>query len=147
MIRITKEFRFEGAHALSGYNGKCKHIHGHSYLLYVTIRGEALKDKSSSQDGMLMDFNELKQIVNSRIIDVYDHSLMMCQGSALQEEIIREYGNVVVLPFRPTCENLISHFANIIIQALPSGVELYSLKLYETATSFVEWFAEDNASR
>ncbi len=40
IIRITKAFNFEMAHALLGYKGPCKHIHGHSYELFVTVKGK-----------------------------------------------------------------------------------------------------------
>ncbi len=142
ILRITKEFRFEGAHALSDYNGKCKHIHGHSYVLYVTITGEPIKDKASAEYGMIMDFAELKRIVNTNIIDLVDHALIFRNDAPLSEEINNTYDNVINLPFQPTCENLINYFAEIIMEKLPNDVRLYSLKLYETATSYVEWINE-----
>ena len=67
-IRITKEFKFEMAHALHGYDGLCKNIHGHSYKLWVTIRGEIRNEKGHQKDGMVMDFDVIKQIVKPEII-------------------------------------------------------------------------------
>ena len=67
-IRLTKEFSFESAHALEGYDGKCRHIHGHSYRLYVTIIGEPISDSVNPKYGMVMDFGDLKNIVNEEII-------------------------------------------------------------------------------
>lgn len=142
-LRITKEFRFEGAHALVGYDGKCRHIHGHSYLLYVTVGGKPCDCPSSPKYGMLMDFTDLKRIVTENIIDIFDHALILESGSALTEEMKRCYGNVVTLPFRPTAENLAAHFARIIGGKLPENVSLHSIKLYETPTSYVEWVAGD----
>lgn len=144
IIRITKEFRYEGAHALLGYDGKCRHIHGHSYILYVTVRGAAAQSCGCAKDGMLMDFTELKRLVNENIIDNFDHALVVRGDAPLAEELCREYENVVAVDFQPTCENLICYFAGVIKERLPAGVELHHLKLYETATSFVEWYAEDN---
>lgn len=143
-LRITKEFRFEGAHALTGYDGKCRHIHGHSYLLYVTVKGCPLDSDGEPKNGMLIDFSDLKRIVNEKIIDIYDHSLILRESSPLAEEIAGAYKRVIAVPFQPTCENLITHFARIIQKALPEGVSLYSMKLHETATSYVEWFESDN---
>ena len=57
MIRITKEFKFEMAHALYGYDGLCKNIHGHSYRLWVTVRGEVLEENGSKKDGMVLDLS------------------------------------------------------------------------------------------
>lgn len=144
VIRITKEFRFEGAHALQDYDGKCRHIHGHSYILYVTVKGRPVQDKNSRKNGMLMDFTDLKKTVNEHIINIFDHALILRGDAPLAEELCRAYRNVVLVDFQPTCENLICYFARTIRRYLPENAELFSLRLYETATSYVEWFAEDN---
>ncbi len=144
IVKITKEFRYEGAHALLNYNGKCKFIHGHSYKLYVTIKGVPCTDKTSSGYGMIMDFTELKRIVNECVIEKFDHALVLREDAPLSKEIAEAYKNVVIVNFQPTCENIISFYAESIRARLPKNVELFSLKLYETATSYVEWFAEDN---
>lgn len=143
-LRITKEFRFEGAHALMNYNGKCKNIHGHSYILYVTVIGEAKTDPNGPDNGMVIDFKLLKDIVNKNIIDKFDHALVLEEGTPLSNELSTEYPNVYLTNFRPTTENLICFFAQAIKENLPQGINLYSLKLHETASSYIEWFAEDN---
>lgn len=143
-LRITKEFRFEGAHALMNYNGKCKNIHGHSYILYVTVVGEAKTDPNGPDNGMVIDFKLLKDIVNKNVIDKFDHALVLEEGTPLSNELSTEYPNVYLTNFRPTTENLICFFAQTIKENLPQGINLYSLKLHETASSYIEWFAEDN---
>lgn len=143
-LRLTKEFRFEGAHALTGYDGKCRHIHGHSYILYVTVKGTPSNPDGTPKSGMLIDFTDLKRIVNERIIDRFDHALILRDSAPISGEIARAYGRVVTVPFQPTCENLITHFAETIRTGLPAGVTLHSLRLHETATSYVEWFGTDN---
>lgn len=143
-LRITKEFRFEGAHALMNYNGKCKNIHGHSYILYVTVVGEAKTDPNGPDNGMVIDFKLLKEIVNKNVIDKFDHALVLEEGTPLSNELCAEYPNVYLTNFRPTTENLICFFAQTIKENLPQGINLYSLKLHETASSYIEWFAEDN---
>jgi 6-pyruvoyltetrahydropterin/6-carboxytetrahydropterin synthase len=143
-IRITKEFSFEGAHALVGYDGKCKHIHGHSYKLFVTVKGTPSTDCNSSKLGMLIDFTDLKKIINEAIINKFDHAFIVKEGSPLQKEIGDAYKNVKIVPFQPTCENLVIYFSELISGNLPQNTKLLSLKLYETATSYVEWYADDN---
>jgi len=68
-VRVTKEFRFEMAHALWNYDGKCANIHGHSYILQVTVIGEPISDENSPKYGMLIDFGDLKKIVNDAIVN------------------------------------------------------------------------------
>ena len=140
--KITKEFRFEGAHALPNYDGLCRHIHGHSYILYVTIEGVPEQDKSSHKYGMIMDFKDLKAIVNDEVLRHFDHALVLRRDSPGASELSEQYGNVVVVDFQPTCENLITYFAECIGRRLPVNVKLYSLRLYETATSYAEWINE-----
>ncbi|OFY42280.1 MAG: 6-carboxytetrahydropterin synthase QueD [Bacteroidetes bacterium GWF2_40_14] len=141
---MTKEFRFEGAHALTDYDGKCRHIHGHSYRLFVTLKGTPLHEANHPKSGMVLDFSELKSIVNKLIVDPFDHALILRKDARLVDEIMAAYQNVVVVEFQPTCENLTVYFAGLIQKNLPEILELQSIKLYETPTSFVEWVKEDN---
>ena len=144
VLRITKEFRFEGAHALPGYDGRCRNIHGHSYLMYVTVKGEPLNGTSSPKEGMVVDFKELKAVVNEHIIDKFDHALVMRNDALMAQEIAAGYPNVMLVDFQPSTENLICYFAQVLKENLPAGAELFSIKLHETAGSFAEWYASDN---
>ena len=147
MIRLTKEFSFESAHALWGYDGKCREIHGHSYRLFVTIKGEPIADEQSPKLGMVMDFGELKAIVAREITDRLDHSFVMRrteQAEALAAVMGSQFTNVVLVDYQPTCENMLIDFAARLKAALPDGVTLHSLRLHETATSFAEWYSDEN---
>lgn len=146
-IRLTKEFTFEAAHSLEGYDGACREIHGHSYRLFVTVKGEPSMDGYDPKQGMVMDFGLLKNIVNEQIISRLDHAFIMRrseQGEELQDVLSPYYHNIVLVDYQPTCENMLADFAERLLESLPDEVELYSLRLHETATSFAEWYAEDN---
>lgn len=145
-IRITKEFKFEMAHALKGYDGPCKTIHGHSFKLFVTVKGTPINESASSNNGMVIDFKLLKTIVRENIIDDYDHALVLHKESAalIKDDSIELYGKLLAVDFQPTSENMLIHFAAILKNKLPSDIILYSLLLRETVTSFAEWYAEDN---
>ena len=145
-IRITKEFKFEMAHALKGYDGPCKNIHGHSYELFVTVKGKPINDSTSSNNGMVIDFKLLKNIVRENIIDDYDHALVLHKESAalIKDDSKELYGKLLAVDYQPTSENMLIHFATILKNKLPSDISLYSLLLRETVTSFAEWYAEDN---
>ena len=146
VIRLTKEFSFEMSHALEGYDGLCSQIHGHSYRMFVTVVGEPSDNPDDPKYGMVMDFGELKKIVNRLIVDKYDHSLVMRRTPSnvmVVDMLAGRFSRVVVSDYQPTCENMIAHFAAMIAAELPSRVRLYSMRLHETATSFAEWFAAD----
>ena len=145
-IRITKDFRFEAAHALWGYDGACRNIHGHSYILNVTIIGKPISDPKHPKFGMVMDFSVLKKIVNETIIESFDHALLVRKGTphtelARNSELV---GKVLEMDYQPTCENMVVDFAERISSHLPDDVKLFSLRLHETATSYAEWYADDN---
>ena len=146
-IRLTKEFSFESAHALDGYDGLCREIHGHSYRLFVTVKGEPISEEGNPKLGMVMDFGDLKRIVNSEIVDRLDHSFVLRdseQNAELREVLETKFKKVVLVDYQPTCENMLADFAERLQRALPANVQLYSLRLHETATSYAEWFASDN---
>ncbi|MBN1820950.1 MAG: 6-carboxytetrahydropterin synthase [Prolixibacteraceae bacterium] len=145
-VRVTKRFHFEMAHSLFEYDGLCKNIHGHSYNLEITISGQPLKNPGHPKDGMILDFTDLKNIVKTNITQQFDHSLMV--NSLVPEdqmELLKKTTNrLIVVDFQPTTENIVTYIAGILQQHLPERVSLYSIRLYETVTSFAEWFASDN---
>jgi len=146
-IRITKHFDFETAHALYGYDGKCKNIHGHSYQLFVTLIGTPINDPSNVKHGMVMDFGELKVLVNHEIISKFDHTTVLNNLSPhkdLANTLSELNHHVVLVDYQPTSENMLLDFAKRINRKLPINIKLHSLKLYETANSYAEWFADDN---
>ena len=144
LVRITKEFKFEMAHALYGYDGLCANIHGHSYRLWVTIRGAVAHEKGYVKDGMVLDFGNLKKIVKPLIVDKYDHSLVLNANSPHAELDFSAFDKVFFLPYQPTSENLVSDFAKILKDNLPEKIDLLKVILSETATSFAEWNSKDN---
>ncbi|MFV0530761.1 MAG: 6-pyruvoyl trahydropterin synthase family protein [Flavobacteriales bacterium] len=146
-IRLTKIFNFETGHALYGYDGKCKNIHGHSYKLHVTILGKPVEDKTNPKLGMVYDFGDLKEIVNKEIVNPFDHAVVLNQNtphSDLGVHLTQQGHKVIFTDYQPTCENMLLDFASKIRNKLPSNIKLYSLRLYETENSYGEWFAEDN---
>ena len=145
-IRVTKEFTFEMAHALWNYDGPCRNVHGHSYRLFVTLIGQPISDKSNPKYGMVIDFGDLKKIVNREIVEKFDHTVVVEKSGEKDrlEALDKMFGNTLVVDYQPTCENLVADIAVRLKPHLPPGVELHNLRLFETATSYAEWFASDN---
>jgi len=145
-IRITKAYKFDMAHALPGHDGLCKNIHGHSYELLVTLIGEPITEEASPKLGMVIDFKDLKFIIKGLIVDELDHALILRDDSPkeLLNEMHKNFDRIVLVGFQPTSENMIIDFAERIKKALPGNVKLHHLKLWETVTSYTEWYADDN---
>lgn len=145
-LRVTKIFDFETAHALWGYDGKCKDIHGHSYKLSVTIAGDRINDPNHVKYGMIIDFGDLKTIVKKHVVDVFDHCLLVNGNTPHKKyaEVENGFAKIMLCDFQPTCENMLADMVKRIQPNLPANVTLKYVKLQETATSYSEWFAEDN---
>lgn len=146
-IRITKQFTFETGHALYGYDGKCKNVHGHSYKLSVTVIGSPIKDSNNVKFGMVIDFTDLKKIVKEEVVDHFDHATVFNQNTPhveLAKELQSRDHHVILVDYQPTSENMVIDFAKKIKSRLPQNIALFSLRLQETESSFAEWFASDN---
>jgi 6-pyruvoyltetrahydropterin/6-carboxytetrahydropterin synthase len=147
-IRITKQFSFETGHALYGYDGKCRNVHGHSYKLYVTVIGTPISDNTNVKFGMVIDFSDLKAIVKNKIVDVFDHATVFNKNTPhveLAKELEDRGHNVLLVDYQPTSEMMVIDFAKVIKKELPPHIKLHSLKLQETDSSYAQWYASDNS--
>lgn len=145
IIRVTKEFDFEIAHALWEYDGPCQNIHGHSYRMFVTVLGNPLEQPGHPKNGMVIDFGDLKQLVKKEIVDKMDHTIILNKEAANVLPVEHPmFKRKMIVDYQPTCENLVADFAERLKKVLPENLKLFSIKLHETATSFAEWYASDN---
>jgi 6-pyruvoyltetrahydropterin/6-carboxytetrahydropterin synthase len=110
------------------------------------LSGIPANDINNPKNGMVIDFTELKEIVLKKIINQFDHSVVVSNDfdREKKEMMARTFGNTVIVDYQPTCENLVADFAGKLKNEMPEGIKLHSLKLYETAKSYAEWFASDN---
>ena len=146
VIRITKEFKFETGHALYGYDGLCKNVHGHSYKLSVTLLGTPITDPDHVKYGMVMDFSDLKKIVNETIVTPFDHATVLNVDSPHKElaDTMEIRGHKIMrVQYQPTSEMMVLDFAEKIKARLPEQLRLHHLILRETETSYAEWYALD----
>ncbi|MBK9192901.1 MAG: 6-carboxytetrahydropterin synthase [Crocinitomicaceae bacterium] len=145
-LRVTKIFDFETAHALWGYDGKCKDIHGHSYKLTVSIAGKQIEDSSNPKFGMIIDFSDLKLIVKKEIVDVFDHCLLVNGNTPHKNyaEVESGFSKIMLCTYQPTCENMLADMVSRLLKNLPAHIQLKKVTLQETSSSFAEWHADDN---
>jgi 6-pyruvoyltetrahydropterin/6-carboxytetrahydropterin synthase len=146
-IRVTKKFSFETGHALYGYDGKCRNVHGHSYKLSVTVIGSPISDTSHVKHGMVIDFGDLKKIVKEEIVDVFDHATVFNKNTPhveLAKELSDRGHNVLLVNYQPTSEMMVVDFAEKITDRLPASIKLHSLRLQETDSCYASWFASEN---
>jgi len=134
------------AHTLYEYDGLCRNIHGHSYYLEVTLTGQPRNEPKHPKDGMVLDFGEIKELVKTQIVNRFDHALMVNRLVPENHLNLLKQTNerIIIVDFQPTSENMVVYISEILEQHLPAGVSLFSIRLFETATSFAEWYASDN---
>lgn len=126
-VTVVKEFTFDAAHFLPGYEGPCSDIHGHTYKLQIGVKGEV------GHQGMVMDFNEIKKFVDEYIISKLDHKLLNSVISVYKYDF--PY-------FQPTAERMVLFFVTVFSELLlerGKGVALDFVRLWETPTSYAEW--------
>ena len=138
MLQITKIFRFEMAHAINGYPGKCKDIHGHSYELHVTVAPVSMSQHLIPGTGLVMHFKELKAIVNECVVQPFDHRLVLSK-EFIRSHNFSNYENILDWDYEPSVENLILYIRQVLREKLPAHVRLVRLKLFETHDSYAEW--------
>jgi 6-pyruvoyltetrahydropterin/6-carboxytetrahydropterin synthase len=145
-VRITKEFTFETGHALYGYDGKCRNVHGHSYKLAVTVIGTPIDELGHVKHGMVIDFGDLKKIIKEEIVEPFDHATVFNKNTPhveLAKELSDRGHEVILVDYQPTSEMMIIDFADKIKKRLPDNIQLHHLRLRETETSYAEWHAAD----
>ena len=143
-VRITKEFDFEAAHALDGYVGKCQDIHGHNYHLTLTFLGEPVRDKSLSNNGMVVDFGDIKDFLNKEIKPLFDHRLILRNDSRFIG-LEKKNKRIRYVDYQPTTENMLLEIVEIVSNSfeIKTNVFLCSAFLRETPSSYAEWHKED----
>jgi 6-pyruvoyltetrahydropterin/6-carboxytetrahydropterin synthase len=139
MLSVTKIFRFETAHAILGYAGSCKNIHGHSYVLHVTVRLNDASDGFLPAPGFVIDFKELKAIVNEQVVSRFDHKIILSADYLAAHPALTSLENLETWTVEPTAENMLLWMRERLHYALPQSVVLAGLKLYETSDSYAEW--------
>ena len=132
---VAKEFKWEAAHRIPWYAGKCRHLHGHSYKMIVEFEGEP------DENGIVIDFKEMKKIIGP-YIDQVDHSTIIAEkDTELKDVFDAKRWHYFLLPYDSTAENLCRYFSNLIIeQHLPllkeNNITAVAIKIAETGTAY-----------
>lgn len=145
MITITRIVEFDAGHRVPNHKSKCRNAHGHRYRLEATFIGVLNSVAGSSDEGMVADFGDLKEIMLEAIGEPWDHAFLVYEADGAMRDALNHLANnkTVVLPFVPTAENLVQHAFKLLAEMLSirmpaSGISLYKLKLYETPNAWAE---------
>ncbi|WP_301003238.1 6-carboxytetrahydropterin synthase QueD [uncultured Duncaniella sp.] len=151
LTNVTKEITFDAAHMLSNYDGKCSNLHGHTYRVAVTLSGHPNTTKTASDSHMVMDFGDLKSIMQSEIMNRMDHALLISAEEfrteaegALMNWASKFGKKKCIMPSRTTAEDMAFAIGSWVRDALQSRYHdindrlQVSVKLWETPTSYAE---------
>src|SRR5690554_2402162 len=128
MLTLTKIFDFEMAHAIYGYSGACKNIHGHSYKLQVTVSSVNENKGFIPAPGFIIDFKDIKNEVNTYIVDQLDHMLVLSKDYLQANPQLTHLENLIIWDFEPSAENILLYILETLEKHLPQHVKLKRLK-------------------
>lgn len=141
---ITRKFEFDAGHRISTHQSQCRNLHGHRYVLEVTISGGIITEADVPEQGMVMDFASVKQVIHEALVDQWDHAFLVYAGDTRVLEFLQsmEGHKTVVLDVQPTAENL-AWIAFSILQRTfrdryADRLELEHVRLYETPNCWAD---------
>jgi 6-pyruvoyltetrahydropterin/6-carboxytetrahydropterin synthase len=143
MLTLTKIFHFEMAHAIHGYAGACRHVHGHSYELHVSVCAVDNYNEYIPAPGFITDFKDIKKLVTAAVIETLDHKLLLSKAFLAEYPFYASQENGVTWEAEPTAENILLFMQKTLHHIMPPGSNLVYLKLYETKDSYVEWINDN----
>lgn len=142
MLTITRKLEFDAGHRIPDHNSQCRNLHGHRYALHITLTGAVIKQDGQSDNGMIMDFSDIKAIASKHLVDLWDHAFLVYEKDVAVRQFLDSMPDhkTVVLDRVPTVENL----AQIAFDKLKSvfqsetGLTLTKITLYETPNCWAE---------
>jgi 6-pyruvoyltetrahydropterin/6-carboxytetrahydropterin synthase len=141
---ITRRLEFDAGHRIPNHNSQCRHLHGHRYAIEITLRGDIITTEGISEQGMVMDFSDVKRIAKEQLVDAWDHAFLVY---AKDKPVLDFLGSLpghktVVLDTVPTAENLVLVAFNILNSAyrdtFGNHLRLERVRLYETPNNWAE---------
>ena len=144
MLTITRKLEFDAGHRIPDHNSQCRNLHGHRYVLEITLTGNVVDKDGQSDNGMIMDFSDVKKLANSALVDVWDHAFLVYEKDHAVRAFLDSLPDhkTVVLPLVPTIENLATIAFDILkavyTDKFGTGLTLYKIKLFETPNCWAE---------
>ena len=144
-MQITRRLEFDAGHRIPNHNSQCKHLHGHRYAIEITLSGEVIKTAGVSDEGMVMDFSDVKRIAKEQVVDAWDHAFLVYRGDQAVMDFLATMPNhkTVVLDVIPTVENLASAAFETLLGAYRdtygNHLRLERVRLYETPNNWADY--------
>ena len=143
-MQITRRLEFDAGHRIPNHQSQCRHLHGHRYAIEITLSGETVKTAGASEEGMVMDYSEVKAIAQRAVVEVWDHAFLVYAGDGVVVDFLRSLPGhkTVELDFVPTAENQAAEAFRILDGAYRdtygNQLRLERVRLYETPNNWAD---------
>ena len=149
-MQITRRLEFDAGHRIPSHTSQCKHLHGHRYAMEITLSGDIITQEGISEQGMVMDFSDVKRIAKEQVVDAWDHAFLVYRGDVQVLDFLNTLPGhkTIVLDAVPTAENL----ALIAFKLLdPAYRDIYNnhltlqrVRLYETPNNWADCLRKES---
>ncbi|MHB1245958.1 MAG: 6-carboxytetrahydropterin synthase QueD [Sulfuriferula sp.] len=141
---ITRRLEFDAGHRIPNHTSQCKHLHGHRYAIEITLSGEIMTAEGQSEQGMVMDFSDVKRIAKTQLVDAWDHAFLVYRGDHVVNDFLATLPGhkTVILEVVPTVENLAQIAFDILDPAYRdtygNQLHLKQVRIYETPNNWAD---------
>ena len=149
MLTITRKLEFDAGHRIPDHKSQCRNLHGHRYTLEITLQGQVIEQEGSSDNGMIMDFSDVKALAKQHLVDVWDHAFLVYEKDVTVRDFLGTLPGhkTVIIQQIPTVENLARAAFTILKAAYQdhygTGLRLHKLVLHETPNCWAEISSDD----
>ena len=143
-MQITRRLEFDAGHRIPNHNSQCKHLHGHRYAIEITLSGDIITGEGLSEQGMVMDFSDVKRIAKEQLVNAWDHAFLVYRGDKVVCEFLATLPDhkTIVLEVVPTVENLAQIAFDILDPAYQDTygncLRLQQVRIYETPNNWAD---------
>ena len=143
-MQITTRLEFDAGHRIPDHKSQCRNLHGHRYVIEITLSGDIINASNTSENGMVMDFSDVKQIARKSVVDVWDHAFLVFKDDKVVLDFLKSLPNhkTVIFPTVPTAENMAAEAFNILKSQYKdtygNHLTLDRVRLYETPNSWAD---------
>ena len=148
---ITRRLEFDAGHRIPNHTSQCKHLHGHRYAIEISLSGDIIATEGQSEQGMVMDFSDVKRIAKEQVVDKWDHAFLAYRGDKVVCDFLAglPVHKTIVLNAVPTAENLAQIAFDLLAPAYQdiygNHLRLEQVRLYETPNNWADCVRNDKA--
>jgi 6-pyruvoyltetrahydropterin/6-carboxytetrahydropterin synthase len=143
-MQITTRLEFDAGHRIPNHKSQCRNLHGHRYVLEITLSGDIISQKEASENGMVMDFSDVKKIARESVVDVWDHAFLVFKEDKAVLDFLNSLPNhkTVIFPSVPTAENMAAEAFKILRNQYKDSygnhLTLERVRLFETPNNWAD---------